>query len=122
VDRDSISSRVEAVVGSSFRVVEASLAAFRSVELERLVFVHFLGVFDFEHWRIPEAGSLLLSLGLFDRGSVLSASIHAAYLSGFECHLMQSSRMNPFTATPRGCIEVVSTGMVFKSNVAANEM
>jgi hypothetical protein len=73
-------------VGSSSRAAEASLAAFRSVELAQVGFVHFFwGVFAFERWRIPEAGSLLLSLGPFDRGSVLFASIHAAFLSGFGC-------------------------------------
>jgi hypothetical protein len=69
-------------VGSSSRAAEASLAAFRSVELERLGFVHFLGVFALERCGIPEAGSLLLSLGPFDRGHVLFASIHATFLLG----------------------------------------
>jgi hypothetical protein len=109
-------------VGSSSREAEASLAAFRLVELEleRLVFVHFLGVFAFEHWRIPEAGSLLLSLGPFDRGSVLLASIHDTCFIRVWMPCCAVFAYETLHSDSSGGMEVYR--MLSNSNVAANEM
>jgi hypothetical protein len=101
-------------------VAEASLAAFHSVELERLGFVHFLGVFALEHWRTPEAGSLLLPLGPFDRGSVLFASIICYFSIRVWMPYFAVFAHGSLHSDSSGCIKVVQTGMVFRSNVAAN--
>jgi hypothetical protein len=98
-------------VGSSSRAVEASLAAFRSAELERLGFVHFLGVFAFGHWRIPEAGSFLLSFGPFDRGSVLFASIHATFLSGLSPNPCVDARLTVYR-------QLANTGLAVCTNAS----